>query len=123
MGKYKCPDCKNILIDDKYLKKQYCPQCQKFFYYRSGKYVTEDEAYIIDWHQKIKGYGVDRKQIQRTKEKLSERFGKEVGPKVVIWKILSELYEHQSDNMSKVPIIRLMALNIFLIGSPRFSLL
>jgi len=57
----------------------------------------------------LKGLGVDKKQFQRTKEKLSERSKKEVGPKVVVWKILETLLKNETELFGITQIYGFMA--------------
>ena len=101
MSKYKCPNCSNELINVQYENKQYCPKCKQNFYYRNGKYVAENEAYVIDWLKKLKNFGINRKQFDKVNNELNKHLSRAVAPNVVVLKILNDLLKKEPDYSSR----------------------
>jgi len=88
--KPKCPTCGNTL-QTKPRRKQKCPHCGNLILVRAGQLVTEEEALISDWLIRLEGFGVSRKDFDKTQKQLSKQFGKPAGVNDTVWRVLNEL--------------------------------
>lgn len=106
----KCPYCK-VEFEVKPSRKKKCSICGNYIYVRKGKLVTEENAHIIDWLQRLEGAGltVSRKQFDEERQNLTKRFGKLASINDTCWGILNRLVTQQKDRKSRAGIYRLMA--------------
>lgn len=96
--KSNCPYC-NKRLEEKPKRKQKCPICGGVILVRSGSLVTEEEAFITDWLDKLEYYGVTRDSFNLTRDRLTKRFGQRANAHDTIWGILNELLmKHGVDN-------------------------
>jgi len=104
-----CPYCNNRL-EEKPKRKQKCPICGDVIFVRSGKLVTEEEAFITDWLEKLEYYGVTRNSFNLTRYRLTKRFGQRANAHDTIWGILNKLpMKHGADNCFLSQIYQLMS--------------
>jgi glycosyltransferase involved in cell wall biosynthesis len=90
MMAYKCPYCNKDLVEP-ITKKKACPFCGRDIYVRSGKLVTEDESFTIDWVEKLNlVLGINRKEFEKIRADLSSKFGLQTPARDVVWTILNK---------------------------------
>ena len=97
-SKPKCPTC-NSQLKEKPKRKQKCPHCGNEILVRSGRLVSAEEAFIIDWLASLEFFGVTRDNFIQTRDRLTKKFGKTASANDTIWSILNRLIiKHGADN-------------------------
>lgn len=97
-----CPYCKHE-FPDKLKRNRKCPQCGKPIIIRQGIPLTEDEAKIRDWLQKINWLGVSRRAFDEERRALSERFGVKASINDTLWSLLNTMVvQKQGDDQQQL---------------------
>jgi hypothetical protein len=86
----KCPYCKSAL-DVKPSRKKKCPNCGEYIYVRKGKLVTEEDAKIGDWLERVSHFRITKKTFLEHRESLSKQFKQEASINDTAWRILNLL--------------------------------
>jgi len=81
----KCPYCK-VTLETVPKRKTKCPKCGQFIYVRSGKLMTEENASIEDWIDRL---DISRKEFDQYRKEVSLNFGFTASVNDTIWRILN----------------------------------
>lgn len=87
--KTECPYCHNPLEEIPKRSKK-CPFCGKTYFVRKSIVVTEDEANIQDWINRLGSLDVTRNEFDKSRIELSKKFGFLAPVNDTIWKILNK---------------------------------
>lgn len=93
----RCPYCRHEFPDPIKRKKK-CPQCGHTILVRQGTPLTEEDATIYDWLQKIGWLGISRRAFDRERRALSERFGMRASVNDTLWSLLNGMVATKQGN-------------------------
>jgi len=95
-NKQKCPYCDSFL-DTIPKRKKKCPSCGESIYVRLGKLLTEEDAIMYDWAERLAEFGVNLQHILNERESLSAKFGFRAPINDVIWSVMNKAIPNQSN--------------------------
>lgn len=81
----KCPYCL-YKFEDAPKRKKKCPNCGNYIYVKKETLLTQEEADIRNWIERLY---ISRKNFDRNRDILSEKFGKVASVNDTIWAILN----------------------------------
>jgi hypothetical protein len=97
----KCPNCGEVL-SEKPSRKTVCPHCEKAIRVRQGKLVTEEQANILDWLDRLSYLDVSEKEFAKHRDVLSKQFGSSASVNDTVWRILNDLVLRYPNDKSRL---------------------
>ena len=88
--KITCPYCGTDL-QSKPTRKKKCPSCGQYILVRKGNLLTEDDAKIIDWLDRLNGFNIDRRAFDKHRDALTKQFGFQAPVNDTLWRIFTLL--------------------------------
>ncbi|MEO0127659.1 MAG: phage minor head protein [candidate division WOR-3 bacterium] len=105
-----CPYCLKILSNVP-KRKFKCPYCAKDIYVRAKQalfeshLLSEEESQVVDWFNKLQGYGFTRDDFRRKKEELAKKFKIKPPLRDIIWGLFQEAIMKNADSYHFLSII------------------
>lgn len=102
--KSKCPYC-GMVLQAKPTQKQECPTCHKNIIVRNGELVTEEQATIKEWLERLAGFGIDQREFNYCRDDLSREFSSQASVNDTVWRILNNLVLIHAGNNKSLELI------------------
>jgi len=87
-----CPNC-GAILEKEVKKKTKCPHCSKYIYIRTGKTLSEYDAFIDSWlgglEYLVPSNGT--KYVQTIQSQLQQKFNKKPSSKDLVWGVFNSL--------------------------------
>ena len=85
-----CPYC-GFTLEPRPRRKKKCPHCGEPIFVRQGNLLTQEQAEVGDWLNRVEYLGVTRKDFDRNRQELAKQFGFTPSVNDTIWRVLNSL--------------------------------